>query len=87
MRPPEESEDAEGNEDIHEEAETPIPKISRKKPTRFDAEDVLYQDDKRVVQIRITVKDLIGGNDELNLFMSAIAPSLMPESIAAGTPE
>ena len=31
-------------------------------------------------------KDLINGNDELNLFMSATAPSLMPESIAIGTP-
>ena len=88
----------EGSEEA-EDAEVPLEALpqeqvdskvdSKVEPTPsqlWDVEDVLYTDTKRVVHIRITVKDLINGNDELNLFMSATAPSLMPESIAIGTP-
>jgi len=84
----------EGSEEA-EDAEVPLEALqqeqvdSKVEPTPsqlWDVGDVLYTDTKRVKTIRITVQDLISGNDQLNLFMSATAPSLMPESIAIGTP-
>ena len=88
----------EGSEEA-EDAEVPLEALpqeqvdskidSKVEPTPSElwkVEDVLYTDTKRVKTIRITVQDLISGNDQLNLFMSATAPSLMPESIAIGTP-
>ena len=54
--------------------------------SQFKLADVLYEDTNRVKPISITVDDLIAANGQLNLFMSATAPLLIPESIAIGTP-
>ena len=53
---------------------------------QFKATDVLYMDTKMVKPITITVDDLIVANGQLNLFMSATAPLLTPDSISVGAP-
>ena len=79
----------EGTSEERSDGDSPVttPKTADKtKPEQFILTDVLYKDSRRVVPIEITVEDLINANDKLYLFMSATAPSLLPESIAVGTP-
>lgn len=80
---PEESED---NEEAELSEETTEDIDTTAKQNYFKVDDILYLDTKRVKPIKVTVNDLIQANDVLNLFMSATAPLLMPESIAIGTP-